>query len=996
MFGPCHNISKYRDSENIIISCIYILCKLANRCVIFSFLFFFTMVGCVRLCVLWTAFVAFTSRSHSNSLFPFLSLIGHSFFMFSSFDIFLVFVFFVLVSGRPFICPICSFENSEPKEFVSHLRKNHAKSKSVGVDCVACSGYFQSVSSFLTHWYGKHHVRVTSASSIQHSVVTPGTSEATTREVNLTPALQSAESQSSIVFSEECAGPSQSVCVGQPDELQCDDHLRESDSPIQLVQCVYEQQLREEHDTIIQLDKEEEDMDVGAPLRERVILNEKQDTGSPLPKDLKEVAGMYVLDLKSRCGTTQESLKVVLNNTKDVIKEALQSFLSEMKDKKMSFDSNDLQKLVEEKSNIFTHVNTVDKQKKYFKEKFDLLEPVAVPVISEFKTTGFGENKKTKIVDKNASYVSLISLLEKIRSHPDYQKMCADYVNCNDPEVIDCFLKSNSAKANPVLKDHPDALRVILYYDDLEVCNPLGSASAKYKLGVFYVLLENIGPCHRSNLQLIGLLLVVHTDLLKFESGTGLGVESVLEDIVADFEKLENGVTLSNGETMYATLIACIGDNLGIHTVAGLKEGFTAHRPCRWCMVTETERMSFVKEDPALLRTDEEWDQQVKRIQSARTKKQKEALMKEFGIKRHTALGNLKSFSVTTGFPPDIVHDLLEHGVISIELKCILNHVIKEYPEVTLFMINERVKNFDYGHAEKSNKPAIIKKEHLEDDGHLRQKASQMWELATILPFILAPYVSKEDENWDNYMLLLEISRMIFSDSIRKSTLGYLQDCIAVYLTNFKALYGMHLTPKQHFLIHYPSLILIYGVLINFWTMRTEAKHKWFKRLVYILGNYKNIPWSLAEKHQVAQAQTFSQPLIQANLYGPVRKVQVCDAPYANLFPNLESVLEATWMTVKGIVFTPKDSFVPIKYNEDKDEPVFLLIEHTLAWPELFVCKRVQTEEYDTQVGAYPVVVTNELVTLRFCDMIGHRVHNAHHVDGKMFVASKVCFGSSF
>ena len=37
-------------------------------------------------------------------------------------------------------------------------------------------------------------------------------------------------------------------------------------------------------------------------------------------------------------------------------------------------------------------------------------------------------------------------------------------------------------KSYPVFSRHPEALQIILYYDDLEVCNPLGSKTKEHKL----------------------------------------------------------------------------------------------------------------------------------------------------------------------------------------------------------------------------------------------------------------------------------------------------------------------------------------------------------------------------------------------------------------------------------------------------------------------------------------------------------------------------------
>lgn len=44
-----------------------------------------------------------------------------------------------------------------------------------------------------------------------------------------------------------------------------------------------------------------------------------------------------------------------------------------------------------------------------------------------------------------------------------------------------------------------------------------------------------------------------------------------------------------------------------------------------------------------------------------------------------------------------------------------------------------------------------------------------------------------------------------------------------------------------------------FGPLIRHWTMRFEAKHNYFKKLASRLGNFININYSLAMRHQQLQ-----------------------------------------------------------------------------------------------------------------------------------------------
>ena len=47
--------------------------------------------------------------------------------------------------------------------------------------------------------------------------------------------------------------------------------------------------------------------------------------------------------------------------------------------------------------------------------------------------------------------------------------------------------------------------------------------------------------------------------------------------------------------------------------------------------------------------------------------------------------------------------------------------------------------------------------------------------------------------------------------------------------------------------------IFRFGPLVRHWTMRYEAKHSYFKQLAQSMGNFINLPYSLAMRHQQLQ-----------------------------------------------------------------------------------------------------------------------------------------------
>lgn len=312
------------------------------------------------------------------------------------------------------------------------------------------------------------------------------------------------------------------------------------------------------------------------------------------------------------------------------------------------------------------------------------------------------------------------------------------------------------------------------------------------------------------------------------------GMDQILEPIVRDLHLFEKGLVLQNGSKIFGRLIALTGDNLGVHGVAGLKEGFTALHCCRFCMAEIDDVRKLYTEVQNLIRTEEKHEKQIEELSAASGTEKKE-VSKMYGINRGSLLSSLENYRVIDGIPPDIMHDVLE-GVLPLTIRLFLNKVCIEDKLISLTELNQRIAQFDYGYSESPNKPSLIK--HLDS---LHQTASQTWLLAYILPLIIADYIPNDCPYFENYLILLEASSIIFSPCPSKTMIDYLQICIEEYLESFQTLYEKTLIPKQHFLTHYPNLLMKYGPLIHFWSMRMEAKHQYFKEIVHNMRNYKNI-----------------------------------------------------------------------------------------------------------------------------------------------------------
>ena len=60
-----------------------------------------------------------------------------------------------------------------------------------------------------------------------------------------------------------------------------------------------------------------------------------------------------------------------------------------------------------------------------------------------------------------------------------------------------------------------------------------------------------------------------------------------------------------------------------------------------------------------------------------------------------------------------------------------------------------------------------------------------------------------------------------------------------------------------------------YGPLVRSWCMRFEGKHNYFKDLAHRVKCFKNIPKSLASRHQRLVCYQFASNNVKETLFGP-------------------------------------------------------------------------------------------------------------------------------
>lgn len=127
--------------------------------------------------------------------------------------------------------------------------------------------------------------------------------------------------------------------------------------------------------------------------------------------------------------------------------------------------------------------------------------------------------------------------------------------------------------------------------------------------------------------------------------------------------------------------------------------------------------------------------------------------------------------------------------------------------------------------------------------------ASQNLLLVQNFPLLVGDRVPDDDEFW-LVLILCNIVDVLMCPWSSPDMCGYLCVLIQEHHASFIGIYtNDKITPKFHFLHHYPQQICTIGPMIRSWTMRHEAKLLFFKRMARI-GNFKNIAFTLANRHQ--------------------------------------------------------------------------------------------------------------------------------------------------
>ncbi|KAK3920771.1 Sec-independent protein translocase protein TatC [Frankliniella fusca] len=603
--------------------------------------------------------------------------------------------------------------------------------------------------------------------------------------------------------------------------------------------------------------------------------------------DLVKSAGKMILNIRQTGAITgsaverfqDECFKMVKDVAK-VMKQKVKKFLVEE-----NINTPQSRNLLRELcvDDPFQLLRTMKQQLKYFAEELGLVPPETkfLAYRTNYKLNPTTLQYEPTRVPMSYQYIPVIKTLTLIMSNEKMRNLIEAKTPSADG-IIRSYLDGTRAQTHPLVSRHPKILRLQLYWDDIEVVNPLGSKTTIHKIAAFYFSIQNLPPVESSQLSSIFLLALAFSEDIKYAGG----FEKILAPFFAELRRLESetGIMIDIGIgrpfCFRATLTVLCADTLAAHDIMGLLAPGARHF-CRFCMVSRaTFRANLnavsVRKTRAML------DEHVRLVEESLN------LSTEFGVRKNCVLHLSRGFDATQDVIFDIFHDLLEgccHWVVSLALHSFIN--VGKY--FTLRDFRGRVEAFNYGVIDIKNKPSVnFTNDSLK--GHkLKQTGCQMWCLIRIFGF-LVPEVPEDDDNLKLVNLLQSILLIVFAEAVRPEDIVRLEQLIQEHHSLFQRL---HVTPgfdvfaddsddeegddpddpphpqealdrqlrrnlkinpgnKLHHMTHYPELLRSHGSLIRYWCARYEGRHQIFCKYGSVCCNFINIVKSMAQMYQIS------------------------------------------------------------------------------------------------------------------------------------------------
>lgn len=690
-----------------------------------------------------------------------------------------------------------------------------------------------------------------------------------------------------------------------------------------------------------------------------------------------------------------EALIANLYNNLSVTKSAIQNIISLLEYFFSDSLIKPLQKLVStcDNNNIleglkciqetFHNFGTEYKRMKHFENAKTYIKPLQFTVGTVQDESRKNNQVSLCLKNRTCSYVPITEQLKCFLELPNVLAKIKKYQESNTKRSEQDELKNicqGQLWKNIKLDAVKTTLPLLIYFDDFEVGNPLGTHAGCYKVGAVYYTIPTIPPEFISRLENIFVACLFHSS-----DRTEFGNRTVLRTLINELISLEkNGIYIKNeNQTIYFATVLVLGDNLGVHSILGLTESFSSNYCCRFCIAEKKYIKKMCSEDKNLIRKKSEYPNHVQNDL--------------YGIKEECVFNDLTCFHVYENLSVDPMHDILE-GVLRYDMAVIVSALLNE-KYFNVETLNFKIKYNVYDSFEKNIPPSL--KLHQLKNKCLTLSASEMSAFVRNFRFMVGNLIPKNNKVWEIYLLILKITEICSSISISDDMIVELENLITQHHALYLNILKEDLKPKHHFLLHYPRIMKLVGPLHYISSMRFEGKHKDLKTYAHNIRSRVNIPFSLADRMQMKCNLRYMSRVGLDDIYNYGHSVIIPDDQFNEVTGiNRDDFTGKTFCEKNGITYKPTSI---LRIDQGNKIPQFGKIKYVLANKNderiiAFLCEKLITEKYNSHYHSFEIAHEKEKKTLCFY------LHNLkylfptciHLVEKLSFVAlpKGVCFST--
>ena len=472
----------------------------------------------------------------------------------------------------------------------------------------------------------------------------------------------------------------------------------------------------------------------------------------------------------------------------------------------------------------------------------------------------------------------------------------------HDENLIQDVRDGECYRGNIFFKENPEAVPLILFIDELEVCNPLGAGKTKHKINCSYFSTLQVQPALRSKVNSIQLVSLVKSKVWK-----KYGNKLCNENLISDLRMLETegvAVDIPTKKTVRAGLQFVVGDNLGQHNIAELNQSFSSGHICRWCKITYNEacreglayadcKDGFCPDRWTVTEYDEKATEAVEGANVTDT----------YGIKGNCVFNQLKSFHCVLQLPPCLGHDYYE-GVWAADIQFYLDYLINKESLISIEEFNKKLKNIQLTSRDSKNRPREFKTR--KRGSKYEGSAGSQRVLSRVITVILE-HVLDESMVGELIVKLCEVSELVTAPKLTiyeiETNLHFtIIDYLEMRRAAIEDLGMATMKPKHHFLSHYSELYKFHGPLIHLWAMRMESKHQYFKNVIRTSKNFINVTKTCAIRHELAQITHRYNGLFPDKLSMPPNSLCVKEMSAS----NIKNHPPAFMTQLRGEAFLPR------------------------------------------------------------------------------------------